>query len=93
MPICAVDVDQLLISITLSAKRTTAATVFAQMPRDWQYLEVNQTSSVFAPLLELHEVQHLTMFSGVMTVMSLTMCSHVARDFTSPLAEENTQLQ
>jgi len=51
-----------------------------------------QTESSFVPLLELHDAQHLAMFSRVMILASLMMCSHVAMDFRDPSAAGDSNI-
>lgn len=46
------------------------------MPRVLQYFESSQPARVFCPLLALQPMQHRTMFSRVMILASLMMCSH-----------------
>ena len=47
------------------------------IPRLMQYGDCNQVESALVPLLELHDAQHLAMFSRVTMRASLTMCSQV----------------
>jgi hypothetical protein len=49
------------------------------MPRALQYADPSQEVTSLVPLLALHEMQHLAMFSRVTIRASLTMCSHDGR--------------
>jgi hypothetical protein len=68
----------------ISACFTTSATVSLVIFRSLQYLELSQSMSSFAPLLELHAMQQRAMFSLEIIFASLTMCSHEALDFLVP---------
>jgi len=59
----------------------TMATVSFVMPFKLQYLDFNQLDSSLAPLLALHEKQHLAIFSAFTILASLMMCSHVGELF------------
>lgn len=69
------------------------ATVSGVMPRSWQYLVFSHSDSVFCPLLALHPQQQRVMFSLVMMLASLIMCSQLGVDFRDTLMEVNSFLQ
>lgn len=71
---------------------TISATVSQLIPRRLQYGEAIQSASDRAPLLELHERQQSAMFSRVMILASLTMCSQLGR-LPWPCTESNTTPQ
>src|SRR6266487_4551176 len=59
---------------------TTLATVFWFMFRSMQYVEESHSRSGFAPLLELHLLQHKPTLRDIIdqsSHLSLSMCSHV----------------
>jgi hypothetical protein len=58
------------------ADRTTNATDSRVIPRVMQYSDRNESNRLLVPLLVLHPMQHLTIFSGVIIRASLMMCSH-----------------
>ena len=58
------------------ADRTTDATDPRVIPRVLQYVDSSHSTRFFVPLLALHPMQHLAMFSRVMMRASLLMCSH-----------------
>ena len=64
-----------------SACLTIGATVVILMPRAKQYFDCNQTDNFFCPLLALQPQQQRAIFSRVMIVASLIMCSQLAADF------------
>lgn len=49
------------------------------MPREAQYFEPSHALSDLVPLLALQPMQHSAMFSELMMLASLTMCSHDRR--------------
>ena len=58
------------------------------MFRSLQYREASHLRSGFAPLLELQALQHLATLSDIIdwsSHLSLSMSSHVALRFVSPL--------
>ena len=61
------------------ALRTILATVFLPMPFRLQYSESSQVLKSFVPLLALHDMQHLAMFSLEMILALLMMCSQDGR--------------
>lgn len=54
--------------------------VVGVIPRLAQWADLSQTWSGLAPLLELQAPQHGAMFSRVMILAPLMMCSHVATE-------------
>lgn len=72
------------------------AIVFWLMFRSLQYDDRSHLRSGFVPLLELHAPQDLTTLIDIIdwsSHLSLSMCSHVALRFLSPLDEENLTRQ
>jgi hypothetical protein len=67
----------------------TGATDSFAIPRSLQYCDCNHTESRFCPLLALHPQQQRAMFSLVMIVPSLIMCSQLAADFFDTLEDVN----
>ena len=63
------------------------------MPRDLQYLDSGHAASNFVPLLALHPMQHLAMFSLVTILASLTMCSQDGRQRRSIAIPANSTPQ
>jgi hypothetical protein len=59
------------------------------IPRSLQYFDCNHTESCFCPLLALHPQQQSAIFSLVMIVPSLIMCSQLAADFLDTLEDVN----
>jgi hypothetical protein len=59
------------------------------IPCSLQYFDCNHTKSCFCPLLALHPQQQRTMFSFVMIVPSLIMCSQLAADLLDTLEDVN----
>lgn len=72
-----------------SACLTTGATVVTLIPRAKQYFDCNQTDSFFCPLLALQPQQQRAIFSRVMIVASLIICSQLAADFRDTCAGVN----
>ena len=62
------------------ARLTTGATDSEEMFRSWQYRETSQSDTRFWPLLALQPRQQSAMFSLVMIVASLIMCSQLGAD-------------
>lgn len=81
---------------------TIPFTEFRLIPLVLQYLLKNHELKVFAPLLALHEIQHLTIFSSVTTLASLMICSqdplvfpempNTAWQYTQDLSRAKTML-
>jgi hypothetical protein len=76
-----------------SAERATNATELCVIPRLMQYFDCNHSTRRFFPLLALHPIQHLAMFSGVTICASLMMCSHdgLSRRFEFGPSNETAQ--
>jgi hypothetical protein len=68
---------------------TTSAMDASLIPCFLQYLDSNQLARFFVPLLALHEIQHLAMFSLLTIRASLTMCSQDGLDFLVSLVDVN----
>lgn len=66
------------------ARLTTSDTDCGVMFLFLQYAELIQSTNNFVPLLALQETQHRAIFSLVMILSSLVMCSHDAFDFLVP---------
>lgn len=62
------------------ARLTTGATDSEEMFRSWQYRETSQSDTRFWPLLALQPRQQSAMFSLVMIVASLIICSQLGAD-------------
>jgi hypothetical protein len=77
---------------SLNACLTTSATESPLIPRRMQSLDSIQMESFFVPLLELHDTQHLAIFSRETIFASLMMCSHVATDFRDPFGEGDSNI-
>ena len=59
------------------------------MPLLLQYFEFSHSESLLVPLLALQATQHRAMFSLVIILASLIMCSHEACVFLDPLEDPN----
>ena len=66
------------------------ATVSGVMPRSWQYLVWSQTESCFCPLLALQPRQQRVIFSLVIILASLMMCSQLAEALADSLCDKNS---
>jgi hypothetical protein len=62
------------------ARLTTGATDSGEIFRSWQYREDSQSDKRFWPLLALQPRQQSAMFSLVIIVASLIMCSQLGAD-------------
>ena len=71
--------------------RTISETVSVWIFLDRQYFDESQSFNDLLPLLELHPTQHLAIFSIVVILMSLMMCSQDA--FSFRIESENSQPQ
>ena len=69
------------------------ATDSAVIPRSMQYLVVSHLDTDFWPLLALQPRQHNAMFSLVMMVSSLMMCSQLAENLADSFGDRNSQPQ
>lgn len=72
---------------------TIAATVSIFILHSLQYLDSSQSESLLDPLLELQPQQHKAMFSGVIILASLTICSQLAEDFLLTFIDVNSNPQ
>jgi len=69
------------------------AAVSGVMLRSWQYFVFSHSERPFCPLLALQPQQQRAIFSLVIMLASLTMCSQLAVDFLETLADVNSVLQ
>jgi hypothetical protein len=72
---------------------TIGATVSTVMPRSLQYLDLNHTESGFCPLLALQPQQQSAIFSLVIILASLMICSQLAADFLKIFDASNSTPQ
>lgn len=63
------------------------------IPRSRQYVDFSHVDNCFCPLLALQEQQQRAIFSSVIIVASLMMCSQLAQVFFEMLAGVNFSLQ
>lgn len=75
------------------ARLTTGATDSEEMFRSWQYPEVNQSDTRFWPLLALQPRQQSAIFSRVIIVASLIMCSQLGADLVETSGAVKSFLQ